>query len=152
MGAKKVMLRMISSCGFEFLGACFQCWKNVVTETRLERERETQDKALHQKFGQLHEGAKGNVKGIISKMMQSSAAGKMFAVIQAWAQYVVDERAARALGAQLSKCSSQLQSFGDRNAKHAGSAMERAFYHIKMTLMLRCFCCWRLDSKIGRIL
>merc|ERR1712113_833944 len=113
MGAKKVMLRMISSCGFEFLGACFQCWKNVVTETRLERERETQDKALHQKFGQLHEGAKGNVKGIVGKMMQSSAAGTMFSVVQAWAQFVADEKSACELRSQLSKCNNQLQSFSD---------------------------------------
>merc|ERR1712151_976039 len=121
-------------------------WASLVIASQTEKQRETQMQSLQSKLG----GPSGNARRVMENMVISSHLRLLQSSIQAWSQFVCDEKYASVMKAKLCNTDKLLHEFNERNAKHANCVIERALCNVRMAVSLVVFCRWRLDCKLGR--
>jgi len=146
--ATKVLGGMASASEHGLVDLTFKGWIQVRNDTIKQKQLQDSRLAAESKLDMFTQGKSEEAKYLVQSFSNASSTGLVHACMTAWITLYDERKKEAEIAEMMHKSKSKMESFGSRSKASSGSVMNRAGQHMQHMLCLRCFNCWRLDSKM----
>jgi len=148
---KKVMGRMNAGTDQGLMSLCLSAWVQFIAEYNKNREFEDAVKAEEKKIAEFMKKQKEGAKSVLNSMGNKNDAALQQSVLTAWIEVYTEFKKALEMEELLNGAGGKFSSFGARNKKNAGSAMERSAAATETSTLLVIFWYWKRETKVERM-
>jgi hypothetical protein len=145
---KKVMMRMNAGSDAALLGMCFQAIVSFHQDYLKDKEMEDKVKLAEQRVAQFMNEHSDSAKKVLQSISGGTDTGLLQFTLKAWIQLWTEAKEEAEMAEVLQKHQKRMTLFQDRNKENGRSVGQKASFYIEERLMLGCFGCWKLDTKM----
>mmetsp|Transcript_154005 Transcript_154005/g.266723 ORF Transcript_154005/g.266723 Transcript_154005/m.266723 type:complete len:582 (+) Transcript_154005:127-1872(+) len=149
--AKRVMARWAASNQSTMVSLCLQSWFQWTEDYKKDKELNDQIKRKEQELKAHLEAKKDEAKAVLNRMIGASDTGLMAMMMSQWTEYIKEEHKARQMAGAVLEADAKFKSLKMRQGACARGVQSRVNEQMNMTLCLRIFGIWTVETKAHRI-
>mmetsp|Transcript_117630 Transcript_117630/g.315404 ORF Transcript_117630/g.315404 Transcript_117630/m.315404 type:complete len:594 (-) Transcript_117630:42-1823(-) len=148
--AAAAMSRMTGNADVGLKSLTFNAWVAFHVDCQKEKELEGEVKAAEARI-QEHIKAKGeSAKKLLSATIGSTDSGLMHQMFQAWLEALREAKEEARVAEALQGAENKFKAFGAKGKTAGMSAAERVTYYNDMSLVIKTWSAWKLDTRMEK--